>query len=81
MYHNLGAARLPSRVNTYAPKKMTGLPQPVQKYFSAVLRNGQPVLSATNLEHVGTFNMSKTGEQCKSFTSTQRVTTNRPGFD
>lgn len=32
------------------------------------------------MEHTGTFNMSETGEQWKSFKSTQRVITQRPGF-
>jgi len=36
---------------------------------------------AVSVEHTGTFNMSETGEQWRSFTSTQRVITRRPGFD
>ncbi|MEW6572491.1 MAG: DUF6544 family protein [Bacillota bacterium] len=39
------------------------------------------MVPAVTVEHVGTFNMSETGEQWKPFTSTQRVITQRPGFD
>ena len=39
------------------------------------------MVSAVSVEHTGTFNMSETGEQWKPFTSTQRVITQRPGFD
>lgn len=81
MHDNIEAARLSIRVKIYDSKEIRDLPLPVQKYFSAVLKDGQPIISAVDLEHIGTFNMSQTGEQWKSFTSTQRVTTNRPGFD
>ena len=60
---------------------MIGLPAPVQKYFRAVLKDGQPIVSAVYVEHSGTFNMSGTGEKWKKFTSTQRVIAQRPGFD
>lgn len=39
------------------------------------------MVSAVSVEHTGTFNMSETGERWKPFTSTQRVITQRPGFD
>lgn len=39
------------------------------------------MVSAVSLEHIGTFNMSETGEQWRPFTSTQRVITRHPGFD
>lgn len=38
------------------------------------------MVTAVNVEHAGSFNMSETGEQWKPFTSTQRVITKRPGF-
>ena len=53
----------------------------MQKYFRAVLKEGQPIVSAVQVEHSGTFNMSDTGEKWKGFTSTQRVIAQRPGFD
>jgi hypothetical protein len=32
----------------------------VQEYFRAVLKDGQPIVSAVSVEHSGTFNMSET---------------------
>jgi hypothetical protein len=60
--------------------ELDGLPAPVQRYIRAVLRDGQPLLSAVSMEHTGTFNMSETEEQWKPFTSMQRVILQRPGF-
>jgi hypothetical protein len=59
---------------------LEGLAAPVQRYFRAVLTEGQPLISAVNVEHTGTFNMSESGEQWRAFRSTQRVVTRRPGF-
>jgi len=81
MHANLEAARRPIEPKTYDPKELEGLPAPVQRFFRAVLTPGQPMVAAVSLEHSGTFNMSETAEQWKPFTSTQRVITQRPGFD
>jgi Family of unknown function (DUF6920) len=72
-----GATSLPTR---YDVRELEGLPEPVQRYFRAVLKNGQPVIAAATIDMAGSFNMSQTGEQWKSSTSRQRVTTRRPGF-
>lgn len=64
----------------YDPRELEGLPAPVQRYFRAVLQDGQPLVAAATIDLTGTFNMSATGEQWKPFTSTQRVVTRRPGF-
>jgi len=81
MHTKLEAERLPIEPATYDSKELNGLPAPVQRYFRAVLRDGQPLVSAVSVEHTGTFNMSETGEQWRSFISTQRVVIRRPGFD
>ncbi|NWG02993.1 MAG: hypothetical protein HXY44_09085, partial [Syntrophaceae bacterium] len=81
MHVKLEAARLPIGAKTYSPNELIGLPAPVQRYFRAVLKDGQPMVLAVSVEHAGTFNMSETGEQWRPFTSTQRVITRRPGFD
>ena len=52
----------------------------MQRYFRAVLKNGQPLIAAASFELKGTINMSATGEQWKSFTSMQRAVVHRPGF-
>ena len=81
MHASLEAARLPVGRKTYSPDELIGLPAPVQKYFRAVLKDGQPIVSAVHLELCGTMNMSATGESWKRFTSTQQIITQRPGFD
>lgn len=65
---------------SYNSHELEGLPAPVQRYFRTVLQAGQPVLAAASIKHSGTFNMGKSDEQWKPFTSTQRVITRRPGF-
>jgi hypothetical protein len=77
----LEVARLPVRPRSVDLREIEGLPAPVQAYFRAALREGQPMIEAVSVAHSGTFNMSETGEQWKPFTSTQRVVTQRPGFD
>lgn len=81
MHAKLESARLPIGAKTYSPNELIGLPAPVQRYFRAVLKDGQPMVEAVSVDHTGTFNMSESGEQWKPFTSTQRVITQRPGFD
>jgi hypothetical protein len=81
LHTRLEASRLPIGSRTYSSEELNGLPAPVQRYFRAVLKDGQPIISAVSVEHTGTFNMSETGEQWRPFTSTQRVITQRAGFD
>jgi hypothetical protein len=65
---------------TYSSRELENLPLPVQRYFRAVLKEGQPLITAASIKHTGTFNMSESGEQWRPFESTQRVITRRPGF-
>ena len=81
MHAKLEAARLPIGAKTFSLNELIGLPAPVQRYFRTVLKDGQPMIEAVSVDHTGTFNMSESGEQWKPFTSTQRVITQRPGFD
>jgi hypothetical protein len=81
----LDAARVDARVDPprptrYDARELEGLPAPVQRYFHAVLKDGQPIVATATIDIAGTFNMSPTGEQWKLFTSRQRVVTRRPGF-
>jgi hypothetical protein len=66
---------------TYDSKELEGLPTPVQQFFQAVLKEGQPIVTAVNLTQQGVFNMSETEAKWSPFTATQFVTTQRPGFD
>lgn len=77
----LGAARRPLAIEVFDARELEPLPPPVQRYFRAVLAVGQPMVAAAEVEHTGMFNQSETAEQWKPFTSTQRVVTQRPGFD
>jgi hypothetical protein len=77
----LEAERLPIEPKVFDRRELEGLPAPVQRYFRAVLRDGQPIVAAVGVEHTGTFNRSEAAAQWKPFTSTQRVITRRPGFD
>jgi hypothetical protein len=71
--------RLPSPAR-FDARELEGLPAPVQRYFRAVLTDGQPIIAAATIEMAGTMNMSATAEQWKPFTSHQRVVARRPGF-
>ena len=76
----LEAARVPVPAGRYDAHEINGLPAPVQRYFRAVLRDGQSLIAAATFELAGTINMSATGKQWKPFTSTQRAVVHRPGF-
>ena len=82
LVNKLDAARiddmaLPGRFHS---RELEGLPAPVRRYFMAVLREGQPIITAATVDLAGTFNMSSTGTQWRPFTSRQRIVTRRPGF-
>ena len=70
----------PNDTTHYDPHELEGLPASVQRYFRAVLKDGQAIVSAVTIEMAGTINMSATAEQWKPFTSKQRVVTHRAGF-
>ncbi len=76
----LEAARMPVPLNHYDVRETDSLPAPVQRYFRAVLKDGQPIITAATFELAGTINMSAKGDQWKPFTSTQRAVIHRPGF-
>jgi hypothetical protein len=65
----------------YDSKELEGLPDPVQRFFRVVLKEGQPIVTAVDLSQQGIFNMSETAAKWSPFTATQVVTTQRPGFD
>jgi len=77
----LESARVPASVGRYEAREIDGLPAPVQRYFRAVLKDGQPFITTATFNFAGTFNMSANGgEQWKPFTSTQLAVVHRPGF-
>lgn len=64
----------------YDARELDGLPESVQRYFRAVLKDGQPLVAAVTIEMAGRFNLSATGALWKPFRSRQWVVTRRPGF-
>ncbi len=73
-------ARVPMPAGRYDAREIDDLPTPVQRYFRAVLKDGQPLIAAASFDLAGKINMSETGENWKPFTSTQRAVTHRSGF-
>ena len=73
-------ARKEFKSGKYSQADIEGLPEPVQRYFRAVLKEGQPLISLAEIEHTGMFNMSDYEESWKPFKSNQKVTVDRPGF-
>src|SRR4028119_583245 len=65
----------------YDQKELEGLPEPVQRFFRTVLKDGQAIASAVKFSQQGQFNMSETEDKWSPFTATQLVITQRPGFD
>lgn len=53
----------------------------VQRFFRAVLTDGQPIVAAVEIEHRGSFNLPAEGpDRWRPFSSTQHVVMRRPGF-
>jgi hypothetical protein len=67
--------------STYDPRELETSPAPVQRYFRAVLKEGQPIIAVARFAHTGMFNMGETTPKWRRFSSTQIVTTKPPGFD
>lgn len=82
LIERLEAARRPALPSRFTPEcDLVGLPSPVRRFFRAVLVDGAPLVAALRLEHRGTFNLAAEGpDRWVPFTSTQHVTTRRPGF-
>jgi hypothetical protein len=77
----LEAGRTPVAPKTYSVRELRGLPAPVQRYFRAALKDGQPMIAAVKITHEGFFRTSETEPKWVTFTSNQMVVTRRPGFD
>jgi len=80
MRARLETQRISSEFPRYDARQLEGQPAPVQRYFRAVLKDGQPIIAGATVELTGTFNLSASGEQWKPFTSRQWFVTRRAGF-
>jgi hypothetical protein len=78
----LDASREPVRPRRVDFRELEGSPTPVERYFRAVLEDGQSMVAGARVRHTGTFNMGERDQDnWKPFTSDQQVVTHRPGFD
>jgi hypothetical protein len=78
---DLEAARGRIVPNIYDTTELTGLPAPVQDYFRAVLKDGQPIIAAAELRQEGDFDLGRTKGRWTRVVASQSVVMNRPGFD
>lgn len=81
MRERLEATRAPIEPRLFNRRELEGLPAPVRCFFRAVMKEGQPLVAAVSVEHVGSIDMGKRAAKWKAFISSQRVITHRPGFD
>lgn len=80
LHRQLQAARVAPPNSRYDARELDGLPAPVQRYFRAVLKDGQSIITGVTIRHRGTFNLGQDVDNWQPFTSTQKVATRRPGF-
>ncbi|HKI01735.1 MAG TPA: DUF6544 family protein [Thermoanaerobaculia bacterium] len=77
----MDAARLPAKTGRYGEREVESLPAPVRRYFRAVLRDGQPMITAARFSQEGQFRLSETEEKWGPFQATHAVTVKPPAFD
>lgn len=77
----LEATGRPLQPKNFSSQELEGLPAPVQRYFRAVLTDGQQLVRGLSVEHQGRLNLGASRDRWKRFVSSQRVITGRPGFD
>lgn len=53
----LESARSQARQQTVDFREIEDLPAPVQRYFRAVLEDGQPIVTGVQLQHDGTYDL------------------------
>jgi hypothetical protein len=81
MRNRLEAATLPIESKVFDSRGLESMPAPVQRYFRAVLKDGQPMIASIRIAHAGQFSLGETEPKWVPFTSSQMVVTRRPGFD
>lgn len=64
----------------YSETELEGLPAPVQRYFRAALRDGQPIIARARLTQRGEFLQQEADDGWRPFTATHTVSTRPPGF-
>lgn len=56
------------------------LPEPVQRYFSLVLTDGQPIIATARLFQRGDFRMAESDDSWRTFTAEETFSARPPGF-
>ena len=69
-----------SAVPAYSASQLEGLPAPVERYFRAVLRDGQPIIRHALLRQRGEFLVNPTKNGWSPFVATQDIVPIPPGF-
>ncbi|HEV8084083.1 MAG TPA: DUF6544 family protein [Chitinophagaceae bacterium] len=64
---------------TFSYEQLSGLPEPVQRYFKHVLKEGQPYISYIRLKHDGKFK-TDLKKHWVNIEGEQYFTTEKPGF-
>ena len=62
------------------PEDFEGVPDPVRRYFEAVLEEGRPYVRSVRLEQQGEFRLRESERTWRPTDATQRFTVDPPGF-
>lgn len=65
----------------YDQKEIEGLPEPVQRFFRTVIKDGQAIITKVELSQEGQFNFNERSDKWNPFTATQFFVTKQLGFD
>lgn len=76
----LNDSRPVAATRTYDAAQLRGLPAPVARYFRAVLRDGQPLITRARLTQRGQFLMRPTPDGWRPFAATETFATQPAGF-
>jgi len=79
--NRLEAATLPIEPKVFDSRGLESMPAPVQRYFRAVLKDGQPMIASIKIAHAGQFRLGEKEPKWVPFTSSQMVVTRPLGFD
>jgi hypothetical protein len=76
----LDGSRLALPIPSYDERELEGLPDPVARYFRAILRPGQPLIVRARLEQEGEFRTGDADDSWRSFIATEIFMARPPGF-
>lgn len=77
----LQASQVAGRTAAYAESEVTDLPDPVQRYFQSVLRNGQPMIRTARLTQQGEFLVKERPPRWGAFSASHLAAVSPPSFD